>query len=304
MELAQIRAFVAVARKGGFAVAAKALDIAPSSATRAVAALEASLGVRLFQRTTRRVNLTEAGEALLERVAPALEEIEAAFEKAKAGGGEPSGVLRVSASVSYGQIVVVPTLASFRERYPGISLELALTDAVVDLVADRIDVALRHGRLQDSSFIAQRLHGVEYWLVASPGYLEGRPRIRSPKDIARHAQLSFPYAAFSARWRFQRADAAVNVAIDPILRVSNAVALAECARAGLGIALLADWTVASDVADGRLKRILPGWRASGDVEPAHAAVSIITPSRAYVPAATRAFVDHLRSHHGGRRSVS
>ena len=187
MDLTQLKAFLAVTEAGGFAAAADTLDVAPSTITRAVANLEASLGVRLFQRTTRSVVLTEAGQHFLNRVSPALDELDAAADLARQRNMELSGTLRVSASVSFGQYVIAPNLHRFAAQHPNLNVDLALSDEVTDLIADRIDIAVRHGDLADSSLIARRLARVSYRCVASPCYLEKSEPITHPKDVARHA---------------------------------------------------------------------------------------------------------------------
>ncbi|MEL7451788.1 MAG: LysR substrate-binding domain-containing protein [Pseudomonadota bacterium] len=295
MNLDQLRAFVAVAQTGGFASAAGALGVAPSTLTRAVANLEASLDARLFHRTTRSVSLTEAGETFLTRVLPALDELDAAADLTSGGASALTGTLRVSASVSFGQAVLAPNLAQFCKEHPGLAVDLNLSDNTVDLVAERIDVAIRHGDLHDSSLVAQRLAPVTYYLVASPDYVRRHRDILHPEDIPAHTCLTFPYAAFRSRWRFQRGETVHHVEIAPKVRISNAAALATCARSGLGLALLADWTVAPDLAAGSLVRLLPGWMAGGSGTEGDAAISIIMPSRAFVPAKTRAFIEFLRT---------
>ncbi len=294
MDLLHLKTFLSVARTGGFAAAAQERNVAPSSVTRAISKLEESLGVRLFQRTTRRVSLTDAGEAFLARITPALEEIDAASHEARTGDKSPSGALRVTASTSYGQIVIAPLLEQFHCLYPDISLDLLLSDAIIDLVGERIDIAIRHGKLEDSSLIVRRLQPVEYWLVASPEYLARHPKIRRPEDISRHRCISFTYQHFTKLWRFSRKSDDIGVIVGPFLKISNAVALAECARRGMGLTLLADWTVGADVEAGHLVHILPSWsvRASANLD--DNIVSLVTPSRSYVPAKATAFIEFLK----------
>ena len=204
MDVAQLRILVSVANAGGFAAAAEALDLTPSKVTRAVAKLETSLGVRLLNRTTRTVSLTEAGQDFLTRIVPTLDEIDAAVDVARKGNADLTGVLRVSASVSFGQTVIAPALPKFRAEYPDLAIDLILSDAMTDIVADRIDIAVRHGALDDSTLIAQRLRHVSYRLVASPGYLSEAKPIKTPADITDHPCLTYPYSAFRSEWRFQR----------------------------------------------------------------------------------------------------
>ena len=204
MEISQLKAFAAVAQAGGFAPAAAALDVAPSSVTRAVANLEQSLGIRLFQRTTRTVTLTEEGVRFLDRILPALEEIDAAVDNLSDSGTEFSGNLRIAASVSFGQMVLAPRIKQFTEHNPFVTIELILSDTVTDLISERIDVAIRHGELSDSTLIARRLCDVQYRLVASPDYLSKAKKITRPADIVNHPCLTFPYESFRSSWLFSK----------------------------------------------------------------------------------------------------
>ena len=294
MELSQLDVLAAVARHGGFAPAARERGVATSSVTRAVAALEASLGVRLLHRTTRRVALTETGERFLARVAPALEELAAARLAASEAGGAPTGTLRLAASVSYGQLVIAPRLAAFKAIAPGVTVDLILSDERVDLVAERIDLAVRHGRLADSGLVARRLRGVTYRLVASPAYLAEAGTLEAPDDLANHRAVSFDFAPFRDGWRLTRGDAEAVVLPPPAVLSSNALALRTCALDGMGVALLADWLVGDDLSAGRLALVLPGWTAvavGADPDPA---LWLVMPSRAFVPGKVRAMEGFLR----------
>ncbi len=293
MEIYQLRVFVAVADAGGFASAADALEVAPSSVTRAVAKLEDALGVRLFQRTTRSVTLTEDGIRFLDRIVPVLNEIEAAVDHIGESKAQVSGKLRVAASVSFGQKVLAPALPVFTKEYPDIRVELVLSDSVSDIVAERIDVAIRHGLLPDSSLIARRLSEVRYRLVAAPSYTKIAKKIRSPSDLSEHNCVTFPYSAFQSQWRFSKKQQLISVDIDPLVTISNAMALLTCIKAGMGLGLLADWLINEDLKTGRLVEVLPSWIATGaNFEPG-ASLWVVTPSRQFIPSKTKAFVDFL-----------
>ena len=308
MDLDQLELFTAVYRcaieRGeGFAAVARERNLAPSSVSRAIASLETSLEARLFQRTTRKLEPTDAGEAFYRHILPLLEELEAARAEAQDLARGPAGRLRVTASVSYGQLCIVPRLADFRRRYPDIALELLLSDAALDLVAERIDLAVRHGPLRDSSLIARRLARVRYRVVASPDYLAEAPPIRRPADIADHPCIAFPFEGFRSRWRFRREKAAgeeertiEEVAVTPAIVLSNAAAIRSCARQGLGPALMADWTVAADLKSGALVDVLPGFEAAG--QDFDSAIWLVLPSRRFVPAKVRAFAEFLRDDTG------
>ena len=294
MEIEQLETFAAVYRAGGFAPVARERNIAPSSISRAIAALEDALEVRLFQRSTRKLEPTDAGEAFYRRVLPLIEEFAAAQAEARDRAKGPAGRLRVTASVSYGQLCIVPRLAAFRVRYPDIQLDLLLSDAALDILAERIDLAVRHGPLADSSLVASRLMPVRYRVVASPAYLAAAAPIRTPADIAEHPCIAFSFGDYRSRWRFRRPSDAQpeEVAVTPALTLSNAAAIRLCARQGLGLALMADWTVRDDLAGGALVEVLPEYEAAG--ASFDSAIWLVFPSRRFLPAKTRAFADFLR----------
>lgn len=176
--------FVEVARHGSFAAAAKDRDIAPSSVSRAVAALEAELGVRLLQRTTRTMALTEAGHLYLNYIEPLIEELARARDAAASTAARPRGTLRITASATFGQMRIVPLLREFRSLYPELKIEGLFTDQNLDLVADRIDLAVKLAPAIEGDLIASKLMDIEYRVVASPSYLKSSGPLALPSDIA------------------------------------------------------------------------------------------------------------------------
>lgn len=294
MNTQDIALFLEVARSGSFAEAARRRGLDPSAVSRAVAGLETRLGLRLFERTTRRLSLTEAGETCLARMAPLVEELEAVAAAARDSTTRPSGHLRLSASVSFGQRVIVPRLAAFRAAFPSVTVEGLFSDANVDLVAERIDLAIRLAPAVSGDLIVSRLMTTRYRVVASPAYLAGAPRLAAPADLAGHRVLRFPFADYRDRWLFRdRAGALIEQPIDGDLVLAPALALLEAARGGLGPALLPDWLVDDDLAGGRLVHCLTEWQATAtDFD---TAAWLVYPSRAYLPAKTRAMIDFLRA---------
>jgi DNA-binding transcriptional LysR family regulator len=300
MHIEQLQTFIQVARAGSFAAAARMQALDPSLVSRTVAALEDELGFRLFQRTTRALSLTEAGHAYLERVAPLVEEIGLAREHSQAITREPQGQLRVTSSVSFGQMCIVPHLSAFHVQYPKLQLELLLTDAVVDLVAERVDVAVRLSPRVDSGYIGQELMRARYRVVASPAYLARHARVRHPQDLAGHACAVFPFAGFRNRWRFRQkaksrhaqAGEVFEVPIQAGMVISSALALRQVATDGLGPALLADWLVNDDIQQGKLVDVFTGYEATAsDFD---TAAWIMYPSRNYLPLKVRLFIDYLK----------
>lgn len=295
MDTSSLEIFVETVRRGSFAAVARDRGVDPSVISRTIRALEGELGGRLFQRTTRRLALTEAGTLFFERVVLIVEELARAKLSVVEMSGRPAGTLRVTTSVSLGERCLVPLLPRFMERYPDISIDLNLNDSVVDIVAERYDMAIRLGRLADSGLVASRLATTRYLVVASPGYLAEHGPITTPDDLRRHNCLLFPYAGFRNRWVFR--DPTGGLAEVPVhgrAVISSAVALEHCALAGMGVALLAEWLVGEDMRAGRLVQVLSTY----DVTPASGnfdtAIWFVYPSREHVPLKVRVFSDFVR----------
>jgi len=294
MNVDQIRIFKAVYHAGNFATVAKDRNVAPSSISRAVSTLEASLGVRLFHRSTRSLSPTEEGMLFFQRITPFLEEMDQFTDQISKGKAEPSGRLRMTASVSFGQKAVAPLLPAFQRAYPQIQLELILSDGQLDLVSDRIDLALRHGKLDDSSLTARKLRDVTYFLVASPGYLEPCPVAERIDDLKKHSLLSFDYQAFRNVWLFQNQIDRFELSIQPTVTMNNAAAMLEAAKNDAGIALLPDWLVQTELQKGQLVRLFENWSVTGTNT--ENAIWILFPSRRYLPSKTQAMRDFLLNH--------
>lgn len=298
MELDTLGTFIDVMRRGSFAAVARERDVAPSSISRAIAGLEAELGLRLFQRTTRRLAPTEAGLLYFERIEPLVGELSRAHQQAVDVGESPRGTLRVTAPVSFSQRVLLPLLPELLERHPQLHVELMLTDAMIDLVAERIDVALRLGRLADSDLVARRLGGFDFTVCAAPGYLERRGRPRRPSDLKGHECLVFSMGGLRSQWRFRRRDEVTEVGVGGRCVLTHALAIAQCAARGLGIALLPRWTVAQQIAAGELVELLTSYEVTAtDFAPA---IWLLYPSRSYLPLKVRAFTDFLQEHLRGQ----
>ena len=292
MELSTLQLFVEIVRSGSFAAVARVRGVDPSSVSRAIAALEKDLGLRLFQRTTRRLAPTEAGMRYFHRVEPLLEEFERARLSAAEAAQQPRGVLRITAPVSFTQLHLVPLLPEWARRYPELNLELLSTNAIVDLLEQRVDVAVRLGALPDSSLVGRRLRSMDYVVCASPDYLQRHGEPQAPADLRHHECLRFPVPAYGARWRFRCRDGDIEgVPVAGRFVIANGLALRDCAVAGLGVALLPRWNVAREIDDGRLRALLDDYQATAsqfDI-----AAWIVYPSRSYLPLKVRVFVDFL-----------
>jgi DNA-binding transcriptional LysR family regulator len=285
--LNEIAAFVEVGRRLSFVRAAEQLGVHVSAVSRAVNALEGRLGVRLLQRTTRRVGLTEAGRAHFLRCEAVLAELQEAESAASALGGALRGTLRVSAGSGLGLTHLTPMLARFLERHPQLDLDLHLSNRNVDLVEEGFDLAIRIGALSDSRLVARRLGDSRRLLVAAPAYLGAQGTPRRPDDLVAHAALVLEVGTMTSRWVLQRRGADATVRVRARLRSNNALALLDACRAGVGIALLPQFIVGADLEAERLVRVLPSWTA------AEQGIFAIYPGNRFIPAKVRAFVDFV-----------
>ena len=293
MDLDALHTFTDVVRRGSFAAVARERGVDPSSVSRQIAVLEDELGYRLFERTTRRLSPTEAGQVYHDRIVGLIEELTFAREAGADVLATLKGRLRITASVAFGERWLMSRVASFRRLYPKLDLDLVLSDGVIDIAAEGIDVGVRLGTRMTGSLVATGLFATCYRVVAAPSYIERHGRPDSPADLADHDCLVFPLPGFRSLWRFRSGERKVaEVEPQGALTISNALALRRAALDGLGIALLADWTIGTDIADSALVDLFPAFDCSA--ANFDTAAWIVYPSRAYVPAKTRAFIDHLK----------
>lgn len=282
-----IAVFVEVAEQGSFAKAARKIGRSPAAVTRAVADLEARLGVRLLNRTTRSVSLTDAGQRLLAGARRVLADL-AEIEQAAAGqGAAPRGELRVTAPIVFGRLHILPLVTEFLTKYPDVSVWLTLTDRSVDLVEDGLDAAIRIGELASSSAIATRVGSMGRTTVASPAYLKRRGKPRTPDDLAGHDVVAFNALDGVERWRFQNGDGAVEAAVRPRLIVNTADAAVNAALSGFGITRLLAYQAAPALAAKSLARVLT------EFEPNAVPVHVLYPHGKYPAPKLRAFVDYI-----------
>jgi len=286
--LQSLRAFRAVGELGSFAAAARHLEVTGSAVTKLVAALEAQLGVRLLQRSTRKVSLTAAGEGFLHECAQLLDDMDATFARVQAQGQTVRGRLRLSVPSSFALRWLQPRLPVFLAQHPGLQLDLQLTDRYVDLVAERIDAAVRIGtRLPDSSLHARAIGRVPRVLVASPSYLARSAPLREPADLAQHNALRFAWSNSGNHWPFMVDGRPVQVEVSGQVRVDNSVMLRELLRSGLGIALTPDFIVDDLLRSGELKTLL------SDFLPPPLTVHVVSTQRLLPLPRTQAIVDFL-----------
>jgi len=293
MDLAALRMIAFVARHGSFAAAARVLNLDPSSVSRIVANAEASLGLRIFQRTTRTLRITEEGEIYLRRVVPLIEELDHAREEAGLARATPSGTLRVTASVAFAHECIVPHLGAFHDLYPGISLELLPTDAMLDILGNGIDLAIRLAPAPEGDLVSTRLVRTRYRVCAAPGYLSKHGPFVSPHDLSTLNCLRFALPEFRNRWLFRRdGDAGFEVAVSGWAVIANALSLRQAARDGLGPALLADWLIGDDLASGMLIDVFPDYDCTATEF--DTAAWALYPSKSFLPMKVRVTIDYLR----------
>ncbi|TSC31735.1 LysR family transcriptional regulator [Corallococcus sp. Z5C101001] len=288
MDLNELLVFARVVQAGSFTAAARTLRMPKSTVSRKVSELEERVGAQLLQRTTRTLHLTEVGRtyyAHCERIVAEAEAAELAVTRMQAG---PSGLLRVTTPLSVN--FLAPLVARFLEQYPDVQLELLCTDRAVDLMEEGFDLAVRAGRLPDSSLMARRLGDIERVVVASPEYLRARGAPRTPGDLGKHDCLFFGTALEGNVWTLHAGGRAVEVQVVGRLAVNEPDMLHAVTLAGSGVALLPGLHCMEDLKTGKLQRVLPDWSSAG--APVHA---VYPPTRHHVPK-VMAFVEFLREH--------
>ncbi|MRV70347.1 LysR family transcriptional regulator [Duganella sp. FT92W] len=276
--------FVEVVKAKSFRRAGEAIAMPIATVSRRISGLEKAIGLRLLHRTTRRIELTEAGLLYYERCRRIVEEARLAHQQLGELLEQPSGVLRVSLPVDFATIFLAPHLGEFAQRYPGIRFEFDLTPRKVDLVAEPFDLAIRMGDLPDSTLIARKLADLPRYLYASPGYLEQAGEPQHPHELARHECLLM--LRQPATWNLHNQADAMDVAVQGRFHVNSIGMMQHLALQGMGIALVSPEIVAADVAAGTLRRVLPGWR--GPDVPVYA----VTETR-LLPAKTQRFIEFL-----------
>ncbi|MFT5359451.1 MAG: DNA-binding transcriptional LysR family regulator [Polyangiales bacterium] len=282
-----MEAFVRVVDAGSFTGAARQWGRSKAVVSKYVGALEEHLGVELLRRTTRSMSLTDAGRAYHKRCAEVLGEISSLEASLRHDKAAPRGLLRVSAPPGLASRYLSAMTKEFIERFPEITIDLDLTHRMVDLVEENIDVAIRVTVPQDSSLIARRIAPVSIRAVAAPDYLRRRGTPKKPSELAEHDCLVDTNFREQQRWRFKRGTETETVSVDGPVRANSPDAIRELAIAGLGLALLPDFTVAEALDDGRLCEVLPGAVAL------EWSILAVYSRRRYLPLRVRAYVDHL-----------
>lgn len=291
-----IEAFVAVAESSSFSGAARRLRLTPSAISKQIAALEDELGVDLILRTTRALSLTNAGNEYLLRARKILGEIADAQSAVRGQLDSPRGTLRISASATFGRLHVAPALPAFMRLYPQLDVELSLYDRQSDPIAAGVDIAIRMGRLRDSSMIGMKLATTRRVLCASPDYFARHGTPAEPEDLARHNCLLSTLYTVRNTWFFTRGAETRPVVVGGTFSTNNSEGLRDVALGGVGVGLLGSWAVAQHLRDGSLVAALTDWHGelTRDVRNVYA----VYPRALHVAPAVRAFAVFLRRHFG------
>jgi DNA-binding transcriptional LysR family regulator len=280
--------FAKVVELRSFAAASTELALSKATVSKAVGRLETRLGARLFNRTSRRLALTDAGQKLSERASRLLADGEAAESEAQAQSVTPRGLVRLAVPMTFGVKAVAPILPEFLEKYPDVAIDLHLSDAMVDLIGEGFDAGLRIASLPDSSLLARRLCAMPRYTVAAPSYLKRHGRPTHPMHLAQHRCFGYAYLTKPDIWRYSNASGE-EVSVRPAgpLRVNNGEALMPALLAGLGIADLPDFIVGDAIASGEVEVILKGWKQR------EGAVHLLTPPGGPRPARVEVLADFL-----------
>ncbi len=291
LDLTDVALFARVCATRNLSAAGREFGLSPAASSARIAGLERALGARLLHRTTRKIALTQDGETFLERAVLLLDAAEQAASSVGAGHAAPQGLLRVAASVSFGRQYIVPALADFLGLHPGIRLDLRLSDRMVDLALDAIDVAIRIGPLRDSALVARTLAPSRLVICAAPAYVAKFGAPATPEELARHQCLVLDSMN---PWRFRAPDGAIaSVRVSGRLQSDNGEALRDAAIDGLGIALQATWATTKQLRSGALVALMPDYPVATE-----SVVSAQYLNRHFLPPKTQAFIDFFAERFG------
>ena len=288
----QMHALTVISQLGSFTKAAQRLGLSKAAVSQRIAELEKALGQQLVHRTTRSVRLSEAGRELVEQTEASFAQITRSLGVTRDAVGQPRGLLRVTAPVALGRQHVAPLLASFFQRYPEIRIELDLSDRLVPLAQEGFDLAVRHTSSPPDSHVAVKLCGSRALLLASPSYLATHGEPRHPEELAGHACL--PYLRSGpAQWLFEKRGQRLRIPVQGPLRAGNSEILRDAALAGLGLALLPDFSAGPALRGGALVEVLSDWKPVGFFGDA---IYAIHPWSSTTPRPLKLLIEHLRQH--------
>ncbi|MCM2394841.1 LysR family transcriptional regulator [Rhizobium sp. S95] len=288
--LGDLEVFARVIATGSMSMAARDLGLSPAVVSKRIKRLEDRLGTRLLQRTTRQISLTEAGQGFHQRILAVLAGIEEAETYASGRSSEVSGTLKISAPTSFGRMHIAPHLKAFMDAHPDLAIQLVLSDEFTDIVGGGFDLAIRIAELTDSTLVAKRLAPVRRLLCASPDYITAHGMPRNIDDLKRHRCLP---AHNHDVWRLEGPQGTLNIRPEGMLITNSSEVIREAVIAGLGIALRSTWDIGEELKTGRLVQVLPAYEGSHNVT-----LSAVYPSRQFLPAKVRLFIDYLAELYG------
>jgi DNA-binding transcriptional LysR family regulator len=287
----EMEVFVRAVELGGFSAAAAACRMTPSAVSKLMTRLEARLGTRLINRSTRKLQLTPEGTAFYQRSVTILADI-AEAERYASAGEQATGPIRINTSGSFGNHILAPLVPQFMALHPGITLDITQTDRIVDLMEERADVAIRAGPMKSSSLVARKLGSTRNFIVASPDYLARHGEPKSIADLEKHCRVGFSYSRAIQGWPLISDGQTINVPVTPGVQVSDGEAMRHMALAGAGMARLAAFTLRQDIAAGRLTVVMEAFNP-GDIEDFYA---VYIGQGGPLPARVRALLDFLATH--------
>ncbi|WP_230989507.1 LysR family transcriptional regulator [Devosia faecipullorum] len=293
--LRDMELFVTVVQAGNFSAAGRRVGLSPASVSRYINALEDRMGVRLLNRTSRKLSLSDMGTVFYRRAEGILTDVRETHKEVTQEHVLPQGVLHVHSRMLVGLRYIAPALPAFLEKFPDIHVDLTLSNDDIDIIENNIDVDIRIGQLADSSLIARKLITSDRIICATPAYLEGRPPIRVPDDLLQHNCLTYKINLGGVTWRFLAQDGTLTeVPVTGNMRANSGPALHIAMMENLGLSLMPGWAVANELADGRLVRILPEYRISFTAFE-NAVYAVYSPNK-HLPVKARVFIDFLAEH--------
>ena len=298
MDFQKINLFIDVVKLGSYTAVSQSRDLDPSMISKSITSLEKELGTKLFFRTTRKLSPTDAGMQFYSKVEPIMEELEKAKNFLIEKRDTPSGIIRVTSPVSFGLLFLIPFVTKFQIKFPEVQVELMITDSVVNLVDERIDVAIRFGHLEDSTFVGNKLAPLDYVPCASPGYLKKYGHPKAPQDLVKHNCLSFLFPGFADGWLFRnrKTGSEARVPINGSLRISNAIGLRDAAVLGAGISLLPGLLVGREIKRGSLIPLFTNHEVTATEFDANA--WLLYSSKDFLPTKVKVFVEFLKNELG------
>ena len=280
--------FVRIVETGSFSAVAREMNMTQPTVSKQLTALERQLKTRLLNRSTRQLSLTEAGSAYFESSKRILDTVNEAEANLGVLQTQLTGVLRINSSIGLGQMYLGPLVLKFQSMHPGLAIDLSYSDRFVDLVEEGIDVAIRIGRLLDSSLVARRIGTSERCIIATPGYLKKNGLPKTPQDLVDHNCILYAYLSTGNEWIFRGKDGEIRVKVSGTLRANNGEAIRQAVMADLGIAASPAWLIQDDLKQGKVQEIL------GDFTPPAGEINVVYPSARHVSAKVRTFTEFLK----------